>query len=115
MPCGGIEPIKPSPEIENNYQTKVDPTKGGCWVCGYGGCHHFCHEWDTYIHARCVPKFLQTEEGLCLIEHKHTIFLDFSLEEDKSGPYMETMDFLNTLSPIELQLIIKQLEEKEDA
>ena len=43
---------------------------------------HFCHEWDTSIHARCVPRFLATDEGQIVIDHKHTILLDFSIEED---------------------------------
>jgi len=43
---------------------------------------HFCHEWDTFIHARCVPRFLASDEGQIVIEHKHTILLDFSIEED---------------------------------
>lgn len=42
---------------------------------------HFCHEWDTYIHARCVPVFLQTDEGQIVIDHGHEVILDFSLEE----------------------------------
>jgi hypothetical protein len=43
---------------------------------------HFCHEWDTFIHARCVPRFLASDEGQIVIEHKHTVLLDFSIEED---------------------------------
>jgi hypothetical protein len=69
--------------MSGGYPTRrvIGPCKGGCWVCGRGGRKHFCHEWDTYIHARCVPQFLLSEEGQCVIEHGHEVRLDFSLEK----------------------------------
>ena len=84
MPCGGIHPID-NGQL-GTIRKHLDPTQGGCWVCSRGGAMHFCHEWDTFIHARCVPRFLETDEGQAVIEHRHTILLDFSLEED-SGPH----------------------------
>lgn len=88
MPCGGIYPvqgtwhetmgIKPSPTKSTD---KVSPTDGGCWMCHMGGCEHFCDEWDTYIHARCVARFLLTDEGHIVMEHGHTVILDFSKEQ----------------------------------
>ena len=79
MPCGGIYPARQT--ADGTIKDKVSPTDGGCWECGRGGAKHFCDEWDTYIHARCVPKFLQSSEGEIVILHKHTVVLDFSLEE----------------------------------
>jgi hypothetical protein len=80
MPCGGIEPIRP--RGRGTIKEHLPPTEGGCWVCNRGGCHHFCLEWDTYIHARCVPTFLQTEEGQIVVLHQHRVVLDFELEEE---------------------------------
>ena len=74
MPCGGIFPIKGS-YIEKYY----DP-KHPCWVCGKPDCTHFCEEWDTGIHAKCVADFLKSEEGSCMTLHGHTIIVDYSLE-----------------------------------
>lgn len=53
------------------------PTKGGCWMCHKGGCDHFVIEWDTFIHATCIPKFLMTAEGQCVIDHGHECVIDF--------------------------------------
>ena len=66
MPCGGITPCAP-----DDYP---------CWVCEKPGAQHFCIEWDTPIHARCVLEFLTDMEGQIVISHGHTITLDFSLE-----------------------------------
>jgi hypothetical protein len=78
MPCGGIYPIRQlDPEIRPIFEAH-----DRCWVCNKGGAKHFCDEWDTHIHARCVPKFLQTDEGECVILHGHEVFLDFSLEAE---------------------------------
>lgn len=72
MPCGGIYPGGPfGSELR-------EPTD--CWVCHKSGCLHFVEEWDTPIHARCVPEFLASDEGLCVIRHEHEVVLDFSLE-----------------------------------
>lgn len=77
MPCGGIYPIKQlAPDIRPIFE-KPFP----CWVCGKLDAKHFCDEWDTPIHARCVPSFLQTEEGQIVIGHGHEIWLDFSIEQ----------------------------------
>lgn len=82
MPCGGIEPIERTTEEAKTLKDKLPCTQGGCCVCSKGGAYHFCHEWDTFIHARCVPQFLSSDEGQCVIKHKHVIYLDFSLEDD---------------------------------
>jgi len=103
MPCGGIQPMVQTQEEAKTIKDKLHCTKGGCWVCGLGGAHHFMHEWDTFIHARCAIKYLAgalnprtvsnsnpengTEihpidnEAQIIIEHQHDIFLNFSLEE----------------------------------
>ena len=77
MPCGGIYPIKGS------WVEKVHQDKTPCWVCMEAGCTHFCDEWDTPLHARCVLAFLQTEEGKCVIEHGHLVQIDYSVEEPR--------------------------------
>lgn len=76
MPCGGIVPIK---HVLGTIQDELSPGRGGCWICDRGGCTHFVIEWDAYIHAKCVPAFLQSEEGKIVINHGHTIHVDFSL------------------------------------
>lgn len=83
MACGGIYPIRNlHPEIRDIFERPYP-----CWMCGKLGAKHFCDEWDTPIHARCVAKFLLTEEGECVIEHGHTVEIDFSLET----PHDESM------------------------
>ena len=85
MPCGGIEPMKN--DRLGSINDKLDATQGGCWICDRGGAQHMCFEWDTYIHARCVPQFLNTDEGRIVIDHGHLVVLDFSLEETTNeGP-----------------------------
>jgi len=81
MPCGGIVPIG-EVDVKGKVTEQLSPTKGGCWVCSHGGAHHFCYEWDTYIHARCVPAFLMGPEGGCVIQHGHEVILNFELEPD---------------------------------
>lgn len=56
----------------------------GCWVCNRGGCKHFLIEWDAYIHARCAVKAMADADSdtHMVIGHKHTVELDFSLEEE---------------------------------
>jgi hypothetical protein len=83
MPCGGIwsHCVAASGSIED----ELDPSQGGCYICGRGGCCHFCDEWDCHLHARCAMKFLSdTEEGEIVIHHGHEVHLDFSLEKQKS-------------------------------
>jgi hypothetical protein len=89
MPCGGIEPMSNPDGL--TIKDKLPPTKGGCWMCSRGGCKHFCHEWDTYIHARCVPAFLKTEEGKIIMGHKHLVVLEFELEEEFDADEMSAM------------------------
>lgn len=87
MPCGGIYPGSPlNQRGPGKLDEKLMPSDGGCWVCYKGGCEHFCDEWDTYIHARCVPEFLQTEEGQCVIQHGHIVILNFALEVPSDNP-----------------------------
>lgn len=85
MPCGGIYPYDPddSRDDRKTIDEFLSPGHGGCWVCSKGGAKHFCEEWDTFIHARCVPSFLQTEEGQIIISHRHHVLIDFALEETK--------------------------------
>jgi hypothetical protein len=75
MPCGGIYPV--GGEIP-----------GPCWVCSdKRPCDHFCDEWDTPLHALCIPAFLATEEGACVLAHKHTVIIDLG-EGIVYGPIM---------------------------
>ena len=65
----------------------VTPRKDrDCFACGKGYAEHWLEEWDAYIHAGCVPKFLQTEEGAILIAHGHTILVDFDLTKGFKAP-----------------------------
>jgi len=57
----------------------VDDNK--CCLCRKPGALHFVEEWDDFIHARCVPDYLHTDDGRCIIEHGHDVYLDFSLEK----------------------------------
>jgi len=88
MPCGGIEPYSRNPnnnDPQDTIQHPLDATEGGCLYCGRGGCKHFVIEWDAFIHARCALKFLlETDEGKCIIAHKHTVVLEFDLEEENA-------------------------------
>lgn len=88
MPCGGIHPI--DNDQLGTIHEHLDPTQGGCWVCSRGGAMHFCHEWDTFMHARCVPRFLASGEGQIVIAHRHTVLLDFSIEEYGQGENSES-------------------------
>lgn len=83
MPCGGIIVCVDGP---GKITDVLSPGVGGCWVCCHGGCRHFLIEWDTYIHARCAVKMMAADdddrnEVIMVIFHKHTVTLDFSLEE----------------------------------
>lgn len=84
MPCGGITPWSPLDRLERPNPDEGTPHTGVCWVCNKPGAQHFCDEWDTYIHARCVPYFLETREGQVVIEHEHDVYLKFNVESEKN-------------------------------
>lgn len=111
MPCGGIEPFDGGP---GTIYEKIGAAKGGCWVCQRGGCKHFYHEFDTYIHASCAldEEFLD-QEGSCIIEHQHTMILDFSLEEKGLGFEIVT-DIISKLSPEQTRTLIQKLQKQVD-
>jgi len=71
MPCGGI----------NYFGGESDE----CWVCGKDGAKHFCFEWDTFIHGKCVPDFLISDEGRIVIEHGHEVHIYPALDQIDSG------------------------------
>jgi hypothetical protein len=75
MPCGGITPTK------NSFLRDTVASPQECYYCGKKGALHFVEEWDAFIHAVCVPAFLQTDEGKVIIKHKHEVYIDFELEE----------------------------------
>jgi hypothetical protein len=79
MPCGGIRPFNLS-VVSDALEGQPTPP---CHFCNKPGATHWVEEWDTAIHARCVPAFLQTEEGEIIIEHGHDVYLDFSLEREE--------------------------------
>ena len=62
MPCGGIWTVK--------------PFESECFYCGKTGqLDHFCEEWDTGLHAKCVRPFLATPEGQVVLNHGHEVRL----------------------------------------
>lgn len=73
MPCGGIHPI-PIDFLQDGKPYSFDQ-KPTCWQCNYSVDKYdlFCDEWDCYLHYKCVPSFLMTEEGRLVIEHLHDI------------------------------------------
>jgi hypothetical protein len=75
MPCGGITPTK------NSFVRDVVNEPQKCYFCGKPGACHFVEEWDAFIHARCVPAFLQTDEGKVIIDHGHEVYINFELEK----------------------------------
>ena len=86
MPCGGIYPVPGSWVADLPKPPNSKPTR--CWQCHKSEPtpEHFCDEWDTFIHARCVAAFLQGEEGKIVISHEHSVLLDFSLEKLTAAP-----------------------------
>ena len=83
MPCGGIYPIK---------GTWVEPLVASepgmkktlyCWQCQLSDPvpDHWCEEWDTALHGTCVEAFLKTEEGQCVLGHKHEVIVRLPGEE----------------------------------
>lgn len=114
MPCGGIRPVDESLVTNKTLELKtlndqLEPEDGGCWVCGLGGCRHFLEEYDTFIHAICALKFLQSTEGQIVIHHKHTIELDFNLEGNVAGH--QALEVLRRMTVEELDEVINKLKE----
>jgi hypothetical protein len=77
MPCGGIYYF-----AEKENQDGSDPGDDiWCLHCGkhdtFGIDHldHYCHEWDGYLHSRCVVDYLAGDEGQTVINHLHTLEL----------------------------------------
>lgn len=69
MPCGGIFPIGHTEGVD-------DVEHGGkCWTCGKSEPvpDLFVVEWDAYLHRACLGKFLASEEGQIVLDHKHAI------------------------------------------
>ncbi len=62
MPCGGIYP-------------SVNDAGHKCFQCHEEGADHFCEEWDCFLHGKCVPAFLMTEEGKIVLAHGHEVFI----------------------------------------
>ncbi len=60
MPCGGIYPYS-------------DTWK--CWICQVKDTNLFCHEWDMPICIDCLPKFLESDEGRCMLNHGHGVII----------------------------------------
>jgi len=69
MPCGGIYPVSDG------------PAHGKCWVCYSDDPEPmlFCEEWDTFLHAKCVLKFLNSKEGKIVLLHKHPVYIEFDV------------------------------------
>ena len=74
-PCGGIHPIEGTAAgIGMPAETRV------CFWCHKDNAKHFYYEGDAYIHAQCAIGFLQTEEARVIIDHRHTVVLNFKHE-----------------------------------
>lgn len=67
MPCGGIWPL-----AKVNGKWAGDPELR-CWQCNRSGADHFCEEWDTGLHGKCIAEFLETEEGKVVVNHGHQV------------------------------------------
>lgn len=61
MPCGGIYPTG-----KNAFP---------CWHCGKIGCDLILIEWDSFLHSACVEAFLKTDEGQCVLDHGHAVWV----------------------------------------
>ena len=73
--CGGIIPIRGTAKgIRKPAAARI------CFVCHKDDARHFYYEGDAYIHAQCAIKFLQTEEAQVIVDHKHTVTLNFKHE-----------------------------------
>ena len=80
---GGIHPIKgTSTELRPGipHPTLIPPEQRICCVCRRDDARHFCMENEEYMHARCALRFLQTEQGQTVVNHGHTVHLDFRAE-----------------------------------
>jgi hypothetical protein len=74
-PCGGIHPIKgTSKGLRKPAAERV------CFVCHKDNAQHFYYEGDAYVHAQCAIKFLQTEDAKVIIDHGHTVQLNFKVD-----------------------------------
>lgn len=60
MPCGGIFPAGEEGPLS-------------CFLCRKQGADVFVLEWDAYLHSGCVRRFLRTEEGQTVVQHRHVI------------------------------------------
>lgn len=78
MPCGGIVPF--------------GKDNGECWVCRQPGAHHFCFEWDCFLHAHCIPEFLESDEGECILLHNHTVDVDTTTEKPEQFPPFQLVE-----------------------
>lgn len=94
MPCGGIRPV-------------TDGASYVCFYCNEKGCDHFVEEWDAFLHGRCVLPFLKTEEGECVIAHKHHIQVGMGVLQEEGGEFMDPnvvlqniRDLIQKLAPI---------------
>jgi hypothetical protein len=72
---GGIHPIK------GKSTSLVPAAQRICCVCEEGDARHFCYENKKYIHARCALQYLRTEQGKVIVDHGHTVRLDFRAEQ----------------------------------
>lgn len=70
MPCGGIWPIGPEGLF---VEDAAEQRPLYCLHCGKKGADHFCEEWDGGLHGACIEPYLQTEEGLCVLNHGHQV------------------------------------------
>jgi hypothetical protein len=80
MPCGGIYPVnRAGPKWPPGcYLPGAQPN---CFVCRKPWNPaleriYFCDEWDCWMHKECVHEFLQTEEGRCVLRHRHEIVIE---------------------------------------
>jgi hypothetical protein len=81
---GGIHPIKGTSASYRPglpHPSLIPAAQRICCICEKGDARHFCDENKKYIHARCALEYLQTKQGKIIIDHGHTVRLDFKAEQ----------------------------------
>jgi len=121
MPCGGIYYLRADqvalttslpvghPDLEGVprrqtdrclYCTKTDIVTD---ISEPGHLDHFCAEWDGYLHSKCIPAFMKTDEGQIIIDHQHMLELgpDVDLTSSNSwiGGYHHLVDIESVDQP----------------
>lgn len=87
MPCGGIYPVAGMGQYK-------------CFQCDKPGCDHFVAEWDAFLHGTCVRPFLETDEGKCVLGHKHHIQVGDGVWCEEGGTLMDPNQTLKEIKEL---------------